>query len=206
MPEPSSVGEREQPGFHLLARMPAAVTGTDWSWGGLHRAHPPRQSFAVGLGRGMCGHRVAPCARAMLRQHFSPRGACTWGQPAGSCRCPWPPVPGMPPAMTASSPGTPTVPGTAEPAAPPPLLPGRAGLLPPQGPPSLPPARSHAAAHRPGTVAPVPRVQQGCLWPWLCAGGLRRGGAAQALHALQRRAGAGHPERQQRMPEQLRAG
>ncbi|KFQ86062.1 Semaphorin-4G, partial [Phoenicopterus ruber ruber] len=65
--------------------------------GALPHAPPLKENCAVGLG-GISGHHraphspAAPCQGSAEPALFSRRGACTWGQPAGSCRCPWPPI------------------------------------------------------------------------------------------------------------------
>lgn len=102
--------------------LPQAGEGWQWGWG-------------------LVGGDLLPCVgRCCELGPFHPRGACTWGQPAGFCRCPWPPAPGTAPATTASSPGTPTAPGTAGLAATRPPGTGRA---------------SRQCAHRPGGFGAV---------------------------------------------------
>lgn len=128
---------------------------TDWELGALLVHTYEGCGAAVGPGGrsvGTMGYSTAQQnhARSILSQSFPRRGACTWGQPAGSCRCPWPPAPGTPHAMTASSPGTPTVPGMAGHAAPLPPQTGRDGLpVPRRVPMNLPLTPSHAVLHHP---------------------------------------------------------
>lgn len=168
-------GERDQPGPYLLARcqpQPLALAGA----GGPSPCTPTKGELCCGAGGGSLGTMGHPTAqlhraRAALSQPFPPRGACTWGQPAGSCRCPWPPAPGTPPATTASSPGTPTAPGMAGPAAPPPPWTGRERLpVPGEVPTSLPPAPSRALAHHPVAQSPQCHPQGSGIWQRVFSG------------------------------------